>query len=160
MNQALQISNAILKLNRLYRKNVDHFLRDFKLTKPQLQVIGEIYMERKTIGQITDAIHLSYSTVSGVIDRLERDGWISRIRDASDRRVVWIQKEDKIDEIRTTIEFYSQRFFQDVLRGLQEEQLDTIVESLEILNTHLEKKAEEAFEPDHPISKNDSLRDQ
>lgn len=140
MDQSRQISEAILKLNKLYRSALDRHLRDFALTKAQLMVIGEIYEERKTIGQISEAIQLSYSTVSGIIDRLERDGWIERIRDLDDRRVIWIQTKDKIQEIGTTIHTYQESIFTPLLEKLSKEQMDEIIHSLHLLNSHLEKK--------------------
>jgi DNA-binding MarR family transcriptional regulator len=140
LNQAMQISRSILKLTRLYNATLENFLKELKLTKPQAMTIGQIYKEPKTIGQITEAIQLSYSTVSGIIDRLERDGWIQRVRDKSDRRVIWIQKTEKMDEIRNTLDFYQEQFFQTVLGDLGTDDLDGIMRSLELLNTHLEKK--------------------
>jgi DNA-binding MarR family transcriptional regulator len=140
LNQAMQISRSILKLTRLYNATLDNFLKELKLTKPQAMTIAQIYKETKTIGQITEAVQLSYSTVSGIIDRLERDGWIERVRDKSDRRVIWIQKTEKMDEIRNSLDFYQEKFFQTVLGDLGAEDLDGIIHSLDLLNTHLEKK--------------------
>lgn len=141
MNQAMQIGEAILKLSKLYRAKNEHFLKEFKLTRPQLLTIGQIYQEPKTIGQISEAIQLSYSTVSGIIDRLERDGWIQRVRDKSDRRIIWIQKTEKIDEIANTLTYYREQFFQNVLEGLSGDEMDAILHSLQLLNAQLEKKA-------------------
>ncbi|TBL80037.1 MarR family transcriptional regulator [Paenibacillus thalictri] len=108
-----------------------------------MSVIGQIYKAPKTIGQISEALQLSYSTVSGIIDRLERDEWIKRVRDQSDRRVIWIEKTEKLSQIRTTLSFFQENFFNSVLEGLDDEELDKIIRSLNLLNSQLEKKAGE-----------------
>lgn len=144
MKQAEQIGRAIMKMSRLYNATTDKFLlKEYKLTKPQIMVIGQIYMEPKTVGQITEAIQLSYSTVSGIIDRLERDGWIQRIRDQSDRRVIWIQRTEKMNEIGNTLLFYQEKFFQRLLKDLDTDELDDILRSLDTLIAQLEKRSAE-----------------
>jgi DNA-binding MarR family transcriptional regulator len=142
VSQSKQISEAIMKLNKLYRSVFDQYLKDFTLTKAQLMVIGEIYEQRKTIGQITEAIQLSYSTVSGIIDRLERDGWIERVRDQEDRRVIWIQAKDKIREIRSTITTYHESIIAPILEEISTEEKEGILHSLQLMNSHLEKRME------------------
>ena len=42
-------------------------------------------------------------TILGLIDRLERDGWLRRVRDMKDRRAVRLQLTPKYDEQRNTI---------------------------------------------------------
>jgi DNA-binding MarR family transcriptional regulator len=140
MNQAINISKAIHKLTRLYNATLESFLKEMDLTKPQGMIIVQIYKERKTIGHISEAVKLSYSTVSSIIDRLERDGWIQRIRDESDRRIVWIQKTEKMDEIRNKVDYFHEQFFQTVLGDLEPNELDGIMASLDLLNAQLEKK--------------------
>ncbi|WP_240762276.1 MarR family winged helix-turn-helix transcriptional regulator [Paenibacillus thalictri] len=144
MNRSLQISQSIQTLYRSYSLITERlFFNEYKLTKPQMSVIGQIYKAPKTIGQISEALQLSYSTVSGIIDRLERDEWIKRVRDQSDRRVIWIEKTEKLSQIRTTLSFFQENFFNSVLEGLDDEELDKIIRSLNLLNSQLEKKAGE-----------------
>jgi len=118
-------------------------LKELGLTTPQIAVIEHIYLERKTIGQISDCTQLSYSTVSGIIDRLERDGWIERVRDEVDRRIVWIRRTSKIDAEREKLHLFQESFYENLLADLSPEELDNIIRSLELLTNHLEKKDEE-----------------
>jgi DNA-binding MarR family transcriptional regulator len=118
-------------------------LKEIGLTKPQIQTLGTVYLDRKTIGQISESSELSYSTVSGIIDRLERDGWIERIRDESDRRIVWIQKTDKFDLIKDKLKLFQESFYENLLSDISEDELEAIIHSLGLLTTYLEKKVEE-----------------
>ncbi|WP_284640711.1 MarR family winged helix-turn-helix transcriptional regulator [Paenibacillus silviterrae] len=144
MEQALPISLATMKLSRSYTATMEKiFLKEFKLTKPQMLCISEISYGPKTIGQITEAMHLSYSTVSGIIDRLERDGWIRRVRDKEDRRVTWIQKTEQLEQIKVSLFEHQQRFYSSVLEGLEPAELDRMLQSLHLLSERLEKKVAE-----------------
>jgi DNA-binding MarR family transcriptional regulator len=144
MNRAMQIGHSIRKLTKIFNNTMNKDLKELGLTTPQITTIAQVYFERKTIGQISESSQLSYSTVSGIIDRLERDGWLERIRDDSDRRIVWIQKNaEKIEAARGMLHFFQEGFYEKLLSDLSPDELDTIIRSLELLTTYLEKKVEE-----------------
>ena len=44
-----------------------------------------------TMGEIAQRVGVSEKTITGVVDRLERDGYVQRERDAGDRRVVRVR---------------------------------------------------------------------
>lgn len=141
MKKATMIRDLLKKLNKSFESILRKEFEQFGLTYPQLLVLRQIVDEPKTIGHISKTISLSYSTVSGIIDRLERDGWVLRIRDRDDRRVVWIKKTEKIEETKKQI--FRENYYAQLLQELEEEELDRIVHALETLTRQLEKKVEE-----------------
>lgn len=57
---------------------------------PPRQVLACICIEERggcTLGDLAKDLHVSAPTVTGIIDRLERDGFVQRATDAKDRRV-------------------------------------------------------------------------
>lgn len=140
MSRAMQIGHSIRKLTKTFREIMNKDLKELGLTTPQIITIGQVYDEPKTIGQISENTRLSYSTVSGIIDRLERDGWLERVRDDKDRRIVWIKKTNKHEELKEKLHFFQESFYEKLLADLSSEELDNIVRSLEILNACLENK--------------------
>jgi len=143
MSRAMEIGDSIRRLAKIFNTTMKKDLEELGLTKPQIVVLGTVYFENKTIGQISESADLSYSTVSGIIDRLERDGWIERIRDESDRRIVRISKTNKFDLIKEKLHFFRESFYEKMLADLSDQELDTIIHSLGLLTTYLEKKVEE-----------------
>ena len=70
-----------LRSRRLFEKS--------GLTGPQLLVLREASrMSGASISSVARAVELSQPTVSGIIDRLERRGFVRRARAAEDRRAV------------------------------------------------------------------------
>jgi DNA-binding MarR family transcriptional regulator len=45
-----------------------------------------------TAGKIADALRLTTGAVTGLVDRLEKAGWVQRTRHGVDRRQVWIER--------------------------------------------------------------------
>ena len=72
---------------------------------------------------------LSPATMTGVLDRLEADGWIRRERDPDDRRKVNITA---VGRHRLVQRYYSgmQRRVHQICAGYTDDQLDLIVEFL------------------------------
>lgn len=63
-------------------------LKDFGVTGPQLWALRTVEEARGlTIGELAARMYLHISTVSGILDRLEKNGWVERRRAAEDRRV-------------------------------------------------------------------------
>lgn len=143
MTKAMLIRDLLRKLNKTVGTMVTKELSSYGLTMPQLIVLRQIAGEPKTIGQLSKAVDLSYSTVSGIIDRLEREQYVERVRDKEDRRVIWIQKTAKIDEVMNQTPFFSESYYNELFGGLSEDDLDAIIHAMNTLISKLEEKVEE-----------------
>ena len=63
----------------------------YGLTGPQLMVLRKLAGDDPVgIGDLARSIFLSQATVTGIVDRLERRGLVTRSRSASDRRRVMV----------------------------------------------------------------------
>ncbi|AFC33827.1 putative transcriptional regulator [Paenibacillus mucilaginosus 3016] len=118
-------------------------LKEIGLTLPQMLVMIQVYQEPKTIGGIVEAVQLSYSTVSGIVDRLERDGWVERVGDLQDRRVIWIHKTKRLEEAKERYKLFEEHAYGELLSGLTPEELDMVSESVNLILNQMEKKVEE-----------------
>ena len=64
-------------------------LKDFGVTGPQLWALRTIEeAQGLTIGQLADRLFLHISTVSVLLDRLQKARWVQRRKSTKDRRVV------------------------------------------------------------------------
>lgn len=143
MSKTVLIRDYLHRLNKLVGTITAREFEQRGITLPQVLVLRCILCEPKTIGQISQAVHLSYSTVSGIIDRLEREQFVQRTRDTEDRRVVWISKTDKFDQIKKEAPLFQEEYTEQLLEGLSPQEIDNIISSLWLLITQLEKKVEE-----------------
>ena len=82
------------QVGRVARQLVSHYNRELAplgLTTTQYFLLAAIKPdETPTIGEISARTYLDNSTLTPIIDRLVRDGWIERVPDASDRRTTRI----------------------------------------------------------------------
>lgn len=60
------------------------------LTFPQWLVLRSVQRKgRMTVGELAQTCEVTAANVTGILDRLERDGLVTRSRSAEDRRVVY-----------------------------------------------------------------------
>lgn len=95
-------------ISALVEKRCHRFLsREYGLTMPQyMLLLAATYGDSTTLGGLADQLNCSRGNLTGVADRLERDGWLVRERSTEDRRVVNIRLTDKgaqVWEIRSAL---------------------------------------------------------
>jgi DNA-binding MarR family transcriptional regulator len=79
------VYEANLAFNHLYRTLLD----EIGLTYPQYLVMTLLWrQDERTVKEIGEALSLEYNTLTPLIKRLEAMGFVSRVRDVTDQRVV------------------------------------------------------------------------
>ncbi|GAB4258287.1 MAG: hypothetical protein Kow0092_05820 [Deferrisomatales bacterium] len=127
----------LLRIRQLTRGIDQHsrsLIRDWGVTVPQLLCLRTV-AERGplTSGALAKAINLNRSTVSGIVDRLEKRGLLSRERSTEDRRVVRLSATPSALELLDRAPTLLQERFIARLNQLSPEKLAGIVQSLDFL---------------------------
>ena len=95
---ALQ-SNAVFgimqSLRRIFKAIHDYsheVSKNYGITGPQLWVIKTVFLDGSlSLGDLGKRMYLQPNTITGLIDGLEEKGYVERVRDRDDRRVVKVQ---------------------------------------------------------------------
>lgn len=92
-----RILPLIQVISDLVSKRCDRFLNaKHNLTMPQYQLLLAATAENEpTLGGLSDQLGCSRGNVTGIVDRLERDGWLVRERSDEDRRVITVRLTEK-----------------------------------------------------------------
>jgi DNA-binding MarR family transcriptional regulator len=87
--EIMQSLRRIFKAIQDYSQKVFH---EYGITGPQLWALKTISATGGlSLGELSKKMYLHPSTVTGVVDRLEKKGYVSRDRAQKDRRVVKVQ---------------------------------------------------------------------
>jgi MarR family transcriptional regulator, organic hydroperoxide resistance regulator len=93
------VSGIMQSLRRIFRAIQDYsheVSKKYGITGPQLWVIKTISLNGKlSLGNLGKEMYLQPSTITGLIDVLEQKGYVARVRDREDRRVVKVQLTPK-----------------------------------------------------------------
>lgn len=93
---ALDLWVKLARSFSVFSKKTSEQVKEFGLTYPQfaaLECVG--HLGPMTIGELSKKMLVSGGNMTVVVDNLEREGLLERIRDNTDRRVVLIQLTKK-----------------------------------------------------------------
>jgi DNA-binding MarR family transcriptional regulator len=123
-----QVLEAIFWLTTETRRVTKELARRANLTGPQLTILKVLeQVGDMSLSEVSDRIRAQNSTVTGIIDRMEREGLAERVRSKEDRRVVRIHLTDKGLKIAREIPLEPVVILRKALGGL------TSTESKELL---------------------------
>ncbi|MGD0230737.1 MAG: MarR family transcriptional regulator [Syntrophorhabdales bacterium] len=133
----LKISETVQSLRRIFKAIQDYSQEvssSFGITGPQLWALKTISeYESLPLGELSRKMYLHPSTVTGVVDRLEAKGYVSRDRDREDRRVVKVHLTDEGKELIKKAPNPVQGKMIYGLRNLKTEELHIIYRSIKKL---------------------------
>jgi DNA-binding MarR family transcriptional regulator len=88
---------------------------------------------RRSIGELADMTLAQQPTLTKVIDRMARDGWVMRVRDAQDGRRVWVEITDKGSAMVRDLLAEAKQHEDRVLAGYSAAEADALKETLRTL---------------------------
>ena len=114
-----QILEAIIYLYTESRRITKEVARRASLTGPQLTVVKMLeQIGDLSLSELSERIRAQNSTVTGIIDRMEREGLVVRTRSSEDRRVVRIQLTTKGAKLAREIKVEPMEIFRSALESL------------------------------------------
>jgi DNA-binding MarR family transcriptional regulator len=125
------IVETVVYLYTESRRLTKGIAREVGLTGPQLTVIKllETFGDL-SLSSLSERIRAQNSTVTGIIDRMEREGLVMRERSTSDRRVVLIKLTPKGSELARSIEVQPMEIFRGALAALSADEVGQLVRIL------------------------------
>jgi DNA-binding MarR family transcriptional regulator len=121
---------------------------EFDITGPQLACLHAIVESQPlTVSELSKLVHVSSSTLIGVLDRLELKGHVQRRRDTVDRRRVHVMATESGRTVAEVMLSPSRDDFTQAFNQLAPELQDQIARSLEMIVELMEAQRL----PAHPI---------
>lgn len=100
-------------------------LAPFGLTVSQFFVLGALYdRDGVSFSELSERVAVDASTLTGIIDRMERNGFVERRPDPEDRRVVRIFLTPKAKEVATQVMPFADRLDANIRKLFPREQME------------------------------------
>jgi len=116
----------------------DDFMQTYDLTRAQWWTLANLYRrDGMTQRDLAEQLEIGAVTMSGLIDRLEAQGWVERRDEPKDRRVkrVWLTR--RAEEIRPSMVKNVNNINGTSTKGLSKDQVDSLVGMLRVVRTNL-----------------------
>ena len=135
----METTDILIQIRKIVR-SVDieskKIQKEYGVSIPQVLCLSFLHQSpsyQSTQGEIRKFLNLNSSTVSGVINRLEKKGYLARLPKSGDKRVVNIALTSAGDKLLGTIPPLLHDQLSRKLKSLDDEKLKKVEDSLETL---------------------------
>lgn len=130
----VEIEEYLRKVDYIIRKKGREILKDFNITIPQFTALQILISKGDlTVGELSQETALAYSTITDLVDRMEKSKLVVRKKDKEDKRVVRVEVQpigyDLVEKVLDKRREYLGR----KLKGVGKEEKEFLKEALESL---------------------------
>lgn len=133
-SKEVEIARLFYEVNKILKEGMRRSLEEFGVTLPQIFVMSTLMEYGKMkITELSKKLNLSNSTVSGIVDRLEKQKLVIRIRSEEDRRIVYVKATPRFEAIHQGFHKKAEASFGDLLSAGSSAELEKVIEGLNVL---------------------------
>jgi DNA-binding MarR family transcriptional regulator len=128
----------LAKVSRLVGGRMRTKLGDMGLHHAQGMILFHLWRQDGIAQNVlAQALHITPPSATNTLQRMERDGWIERRRDADDQRVVRVFLTEKAKVLRTEARTTFQQLDRELTAVLTENECHMLMEVLQKVHRHL-----------------------
>ncbi|MBB3699585.1 MarR family transcriptional regulator [Flammeovirga yaeyamensis] len=134
-----QLCFPLYVASRLVTKIYQPFLSELEITYPQYLVLMTLWeQDHLTVNQITHKLYLQTNTVTPLLQRMEKQGLISKSKSKEDTRSYIVSLSDKGKELKEQAHCIPESLLKE--NTMDQEELQLLKTTLDKLIHHLDEK--------------------
>ena len=138
----------LTKTTQAYHRAFTEELVQYGITYRQSQVLSWLALEGElTQSQLAAKMVLEPPTLVGILDRMERAGWISRHSCQQDRRKKWIRVTEEAKPVWDKIAQVGKRMRKRATNGISDRQIATLKQLLNRIEQNVQSEDLAVSEP-------------
>ena len=116
-------------------------LSNYTMTPPQFAALQWLFEEGDmTIGELSNKMFLAFSTTTDLVDRMEKNQLVQRVKDPNDRRVVRIHMLEEGKRLIDEVIKKRQGYLQEVLNEYSTEDIEELKKNFMRLHQVMREK--------------------
>ncbi len=128
----------LIRASQAYERELNSELAPCGVTLRQTQVIGLLVLQGElTQAELAEQMYIEPPTLVGILDRMERDGWITRHDCPTDRRRKIIRVAPPAEPIWEEMVACAKRIRARATRGMDAERIQQLKKSLALVLENL-----------------------
>ena len=122
-------------ISHLIKQKGREILSNYTITPPQFVALQWLHESGDmTIGDLSTKMYLAFSTTTDLVDRMEKNELVQRIRDEQDRRVVRIHLLPEGERVIQEVILKRQEYLQEILIEFNEKEAIDLLNNLQKLH--------------------------
>jgi MarR family transcriptional regulator, organic hydroperoxide resistance regulator len=125
------IEKDLRYISGIIKQKGREMLSQYKITPPQFVALQWLFEDGDmTIGELSNKMYLACSTTTDLVDRMEKNLLVERVKDPSDRRVVRIHLLEEGKRIIDEVIKKRQVYLEEILKNFTMDQILLLQSSL------------------------------
>ena len=147
-NRDLLLIEKIMNVKEMLFVEMGKIYDDYEISSTELMIIYFVRhkMQKIKTGELSAAIYAPMSTLTGILDKMEKKGIIVRERSLEDRRTVYIGINPDFEANSGKFLDGIAKMMADIKKEITVEKFDEFFETLSRLEEILKKRAEKKHE--------------
>ena len=127
-----RLEQGLYDLNDVYRKHAEYIKAKYKISALEMEIIQFIVLEgKKKMKEIGEHFNIKLSTLTSIIDKIERQKLVKRVHSKEDRRVVYLESTKKGQRLYKDYSRFLGVVSQMMRRNLSEDIFETFLLGLQ-----------------------------
>ena len=132
------IEKDLRYISGIVKQKGREMLGNYKITPPQFVALQWLFEDGDmTIGELSNKMYLACSTTTDLVDRMEKNLLVERVKDPSDRRVVRIHLLEEGKRIIDEVIKKRQVYLEEILIDFTSEEILLLQHSLKKLHQEM-----------------------
>lgn len=132
------IEKELRYISGIIKQKGREILTEYKITPPQFVALQWLFEDGDmTIGELSTKMYLAFSTTTDLVDRMEKNELVKRVRNEEDRRVVRIHLLEEGERIIEEVIQQRQTYLKTILNTFSMEEVEVLQKSLEKLHQEM-----------------------
>ena len=122
-------------ISHLIKQKGREILSNYTITPPQFVALQWLHESGDmTIGDLSNKMYLAFSTTTDLVDRMEKNELVQRVRDEQDRRVVRIHLLPEGERIIQEVIEKRQNYLRELLQNFEVDEAQELLKLLKKLH--------------------------
>lgn len=122
-------------ISHLIKQKGREILSNYTITPPQFVALQWLHESGDmTIGDLSTKMYLAFSTTTDLVDRMEKNDLVQRVRDENDRRVVRIHLLSEGERIIEEVIVKRQNYLRDIMEDFNQDEAAHLLTNLQKLH--------------------------
>ncbi|MFC0270218.1 MarR family winged helix-turn-helix transcriptional regulator [Metabacillus herbersteinensis] len=135
------LEKSLRHISGIIKQKGREILSQYTITPPQFVALQWLLEHGDlTIGELSNKMYLAFSTTTDLVDRMEKNELVLRVKDPKDRRVVRIHLLSEGERIIAEVIEKRQNYLRDTLINFEEDELLSLEKSLKKLQREMKEE--------------------
>lgn len=131
IEQLAKLENSLIELRDAFRKHQRYIKENFKISEQEMEILQFVALNgRKKMKEIGEAFKIKLSTLTSIVDKIERQKFVKRVNSKTDRRAVYLELTSKGKKLYAKYSHYVHVMALLMKRTIKDENFDVFVDEL------------------------------